>query len=144
MAKREFKRPHMSLTVKLKALLINGPVLDENKKKVCDLELIEWDHHPPLALRPIDEETGDTIPPANDPKYIHPMYKPAHREKTAKQDIPQIAKANAQEKKLGAEEFRAILLRPCGQKRKTTGKIKSQGFDKGRKRDAGRKRRSNC
>lgn len=32
----------------------------------------EWDHSPALHLREWDEEAQDTIPAANDPRYITP------------------------------------------------------------------------
>ena len=60
-------RPHMPVKVKLESMLINGPVLDDEGRKVCELEQVEFDHQPPLQMRVWDEEAGDTIPAANDP-----------------------------------------------------------------------------
>jgi hypothetical protein len=101
-------RPHMSLKVKLEALLINGPVLDSEGRKVCDPKAIDWDHCPPLMLRVWDEAAGDTDPPANDPAHIVPRIRDDHREKTATRDVPAIAKA----KRCADEhdEFRRRLL----------------------------------
>jgi hypothetical protein len=122
-------RPHMPIKVKLEAVLINGPVLDAEGNRVCSLEDINFDHQPPLMARVFDPEKWDTIPPANDPSHIVPLAKPVHGEKTAKVDIPQIAKT----KRLANdhEEFRRkILSRECGEKRKPSGKITSRGFRK--------------
>lgn len=122
-------RPHMPIKVKLEALLINGPVLDDEGRKVCDLNQIEWDHSPALQLRVWDEATQDTIPAANDPKHIVPLWKPLHKAKTAKRDVPEVAKTKRLAKE--HEAFRSrILSRECGEKREPTGKIKSRGFPK--------------
>jgi hypothetical protein len=119
----------MPLKVKLEALLINGPVLDDEGRKVCDLSEIEWDHQPPLQMRVWDEDAEDTIPAANDPRHIVPLWKPVHRTKTAKTDIPAISRTkNLAE---SHDAFRKRLLsRECGEKRKPSGKIKGRGFPK--------------
>lgn len=100
---------------------------------------IEWDHSPPLGMRPINPETGDTIPPANDPRYIAPMIKEAHRAKTngnaatcADGDIHKIWKAGRLSEEHQA--FQRRLLDPTPReerpksrwpKRKLSGKRKS-------------------
>ena len=60
MTKRR-KRPHMSLSVKLEAAILQLG-LDPND--------VEYDHDPALALRRYDEKTGKWTPDANDPRYI--------------------------------------------------------------------------
>ena len=71
-----------------------------------DPENVDFHHDPILAARPIDPETGDTIPPANDPRHITPMAREAHKERTP-QDIKTVAKVKRLEKK--EKEFRARL-----------------------------------
>lgn len=80
------------LKVKLQALLLHGPVLDDQGNKVTDLELIAWDHCPPIMQREYSASLKDTIPAANDPNFIIPRAIPDHRKKTAEIDIPEIAK----------------------------------------------------
>ena len=100
------KRP--GLKVKLQALLLHGPVLDENGNQITDLNLITWDHCPPLMQREYNQSRKDTIPAANDPAFIIPRAIAVHQEKTAKTDIPEIAKT----KRLSDEqiEFRGRIL----------------------------------
>ncbi len=43
---------------------------------------VEFDHRPPLYVRPYDTEAGDFIPRQNDPQYIVPCAKRDHLEKT--------------------------------------------------------------
>jgi hypothetical protein len=115
--------------VKLEAILIHGPVLDEDGNRICKVEELDFDHQPPLMLRVWNPDANDTEPPANDPQYLVPMARVAHRKKTAKKDVPEIAKT----KRLAAdhEDFRRkILSRECGEKRKPSGRIKSRGFTK--------------
>lgn len=122
-------RPHIPLKVKLESVLIHGPIFDSDGERVCEIEALDFDHQPPLMQRVWNEKAQDTEPPANDPRYLVPMARADHRKKTAKKDIPQIAKtkrlANDQE-----EFVRKILSRQCGKKRKATGKIRSRGFQK--------------
>jgi hypothetical protein len=73
------KRPHMPLSVKLAAAL-----------HALGLEPTDtqYDHDPALAMRPIDPVSGDTIPPANDPRYIVPRTRADHRAKTFGSHVP--------------------------------------------------------
>jgi hypothetical protein len=103
------RRKHIPLMVKLHAALY---------QLGFEPHEVELDHDPALALRPIDPETGDTIPPANDPKALIWRPKAEHREKTfgrggekrittAGGDIHAIAKARRLSKE--HEEFRRRL-----------------------------------
>lgn len=80
---------------------------------------VQFDHNPALALRPINELTGDTIPPANDPAYIDMLFIDEHKRKTfgcggekrittADGDIGKIAKMRRVSAK--EEAFRKTLL----------------------------------
>lgn len=103
------RRPHMSKGVKLQAAL--------NALGMKGFE-VEWNHIPALGLREWNEDAGDYIPPANDPNYIVPMIKEAHKKLTngnaatsADGDIHKIAKAKRMAKDPpGGEEFRRRLL----------------------------------
>lgn len=98
-------RRHMSLQVKLDAALIALGL---------DPADVDWDHAPSLAMRPVDESTGDTIPPSNDPRYIVPRARAAHRAKTfgdgspLSGDVQKIRKMQRVEKDYAA--FRARVL----------------------------------
>jgi hypothetical protein len=99
-------------------------------------DAIEWDHDPALALRAVRDD-GSLDPPANDPRYIVPRSRTAHREKTsgtaatsAGSDIHLIAKIKRIQKK--EEEFRRRLL---GKAEGTPivlprASIRSRGFNK--------------
>ena len=99
------KRPHMPLAVKLEAAL---RALD------LDPDDVDFDHVPSLAMRPVDPISGDTIPPANDARYIVPLARAAHKAKTfgshvpLSSDVAQIAKLKRVEK--STADFRARLL----------------------------------
>ena len=80
---------------------------------------VQFDHNPALALRPINELTGDTIPPANDPAFIDMLLTEEHKLKTfgrggekrittADGDIGKIAKMRRVSK--SQEEFRRTVL----------------------------------
>ena len=83
------------------------------------IEQVEFDHDPALALRRVNRETGDTIPPANDPEHITMLLVTEHKAKTfgkggekrvttAGSDIGKIAKLARLEKQ--AEENRRRML----------------------------------
>ena len=99
------KRKAIPLGVKLAAALIALGM---------DPDDVEWDHDPAIGMRPINPETGDTIPPANDPRAIVPRLGAAHKAKTfgdhrpLSGDVSQIAKIKRVDRK--HEEFRQRLL----------------------------------
>jgi len=71
-------RKHISVGVKLHAaLLLLGFTDDEIAGGIA------WDHHPPLALRFVDPETGNLVPDANDPHFLQPLRTADHRTKTS-------------------------------------------------------------
>ena len=92
---------------------------------------VELDHDPALALRPIDPVTGDTVPPANDPRYLVWRTKAEHAVKTtgrrgesrlgdqADGDIQRAAKVNRILVRSGAKPSkRKIPSRPFPQRKK--------------------------
>lgn len=96
---------------------------------------IDWDHTIPIAMREIDQETGDTIPPANDPRYIRPMLREQHREKTfgtkattAGSDIHAIARVKRLSRK--QEEFRQRMLEKLPKEERPKSKWPKRGFQK--------------
>ena len=102
-------RKHMPLKVKLAAALFCLGL---------DPDDVDWHHEPPLGLRPIDPITGDTDPPANNPKHIIPMARAGHKARTPA-DVTAIAKVKRVSRK--HEAFRQRLLaaepHPEGKKR---------------------------
>lgn len=133
------RRAHIPLKTKLAAALLTMlrpdddgnlvPVIPhEDAKAMSDdqiISLFHFDHDPiPHAHGGPDEAWNLTPRPLAE-----------HRIKTAKRDIPQMAKTRRLSK--AQEEFRRkILERPCGGKRQPSGnwprgrKIKSRGFEK--------------
>lgn len=61
-------------------------------ERLLPLDGVQFDHQPALQLRRWDEDKQDTIPPACDLEYIVALNKPTHAVKTAKKDVPSIAK----------------------------------------------------
>jgi hypothetical protein len=112
---------------------------------------VEFHHDPPLALRLWDDDAGDTVPPANDPKHIRVLLVAEHRvittgrrgesdlSITGNGDVSRIAKV----KRLTSdqEEFRRRLLsRECGEPGQRKGTIKSRGFSQGHRPLQGRRK----
>lgn len=103
-------------------------------------EDVQYDHNPALELRPINELTGDTIPPANDPAYIDMLLIEEHKVKTfgrggerrittADGDIGKIAKVKRVSAK--QEEFRrALLTKQTGEPAPRKSKWPSRPFGK--------------
>lgn len=113
------KRPNMPLGVKLAACLITMGYHPEDAAKAAGIKLprapsgalawsaeamgrrprmrIDFDHCPALALRRL-YFSGGWEPSANDPRWIAPMGKPLHAEKT-KADIKAAAKVKRLAKK---------------------------------------------
>lgn len=56
------------------------------------VEGVQFDHVPALQRRIWDPEAEDTVPPACDLSYIYAVNKTTHAVKTARSDIPEIAK----------------------------------------------------
>ena len=105
-------RKHMPVSVKLDAALHALGLLGM---------VIEFDHQPPLSFRePVKDSEGHIIgyiPDENDPRYIVPMIRDAHRAKTngKKHDVSNgdIHKAGKIKRLSETEqEFRRKLLEP--------------------------------
>jgi hypothetical protein len=71
-----------------------------------DPDNVELDHDPALRLRPKCPETGDTIPPANDPEFLVWRTVEDHKDKT-RGDAKRIA---ADRRKMRAEVDKAARL----------------------------------
>jgi hypothetical protein len=110
---------------------------------------VDLDHDPALGLRPWNEETQDTIPTANDPKYLVWRPKAEHKLKTTGRkgesdlsitgngDVSRIAKADRLAE--DHEAFRKRLLtRQCGEPYPRKNTIKSRPFT----RPKGKKKRT--
>ena len=72
-------RKHIPVGVRLKATLLAAGFSEE---EIETPGAIEFDHAPALALRVVDEATGELVPPANDWRAIRPISKARHLEKT--------------------------------------------------------------
>lgn len=109
------------------------------------IEEVEFDHDPALGIRRVNPATGDTIPPANDPKHIKMLLIADHKVKTfgpggekrittAGSDIHKINKiknlSKAQE-----ESRRRILEKPPREERKPKTRWPRRPMGKVRKND---------
>jgi hypothetical protein len=63
----------MPVRVRLEAALIFAGL---------DPMAVDFDHDPALGLRPLNARGTDTVPPANDPRYIVPRARATHKQKT--------------------------------------------------------------
>ena len=115
-------RPHMPVSAKLEAAL---------RALGMEPRDVEWDHNPPLQLRVWCPVRGDTIPPANDPRFIVPRHSSDHRAKTAEVDVPAIAKT----RRLSSDHelFRARVLsktsgEPAPEPKRRSRRIPSRPF----------------
>lgn len=61
-------RKHIPIGVKLHACLL---LLGFSDDEIAGG--IQWNHKPALALRVVDEETGELTPHPNDPRYLEPL-----------------------------------------------------------------------
>ena len=110
-----------------------------------DPKTTEFDHDPALGLRPVDPETGDTVPAANDPKHIVPRARAAHRHKTVGDhrplsgDISRIAKLKDVERKEAAFRQR-LLAKTAGERapkpKRRSRPIPARPFQKRTRKDA--------
>ena len=133
MTTREHRKA-IPLGVKLHAALLALGYTDE---EIVGGHL-RWDHHPALALRFVDPETGEMTPAPNDPRYIRPMRKDEHDVKTfglpattAGSDIGRAAKV----KRLTADHEaarRRMLAKDAGEPKQPT-RWGSRPFPKRRK-----------
>lgn len=49
---------------------------------LCDGDRVEYDHRPPIILRPINVNGDDYHPPQNDPDHIDALHTPCHLKRT--------------------------------------------------------------
>jgi hypothetical protein len=124
-------RRRIPLGVRLHAVLL---LLGYTDEEIRD-GLIEWDHCPALGLRFANPVTGELEPAPNDPRFIRPLRKREHRQKTLGSalplsgDISLIAKQKRIEKEVAA--FRArMLAKTPGVKRPRRSKLASRPFAK--------------
>ncbi|PWJ81555.1 hypothetical protein C7441_11087 [Pseudaminobacter salicylatoxidans] len=82
-------------------------------------EGVDFDHSPALQRRRWDPETQDTVPASCDLNYIVALNKATHADKTASQDVPEIAKTRRLEGKTGQNKRkRKWPSRPMQSRRK--------------------------
>lgn len=114
-------RKHISLKTKLAAAICQLFLTHDEAVALSEdqvLSLVNWDHYP--------------IPHAHGGPDAHfnllASLIPAHRAKTAKVDVPMIAKTKRLSK--AQEEFRARLLTPREERPARKSRIQSRGFEK--------------
>ena len=138
-------RKTIPLSVKLKAALAAAGFSED---EIEAPGAIQWDHAPALALRLVDAETGELVPPANDWRAIRPIRARQHLQKTCGRkvgaektattlgsDVFEAAKA----RRLSAsqeEMQRRILAKEPGQARPRKSRIPSRPFPNSKRREA--------
>ena len=133
----DWKRPAIPARVKLQVLLNQDGRCKATGERLGLIDNVEFDHRPALWERRFDTETGDTIPPANDPAGIEAIAKAPHKHRT-KVDAGRRAKVNRITGKKAARfsgpargiDVGAEPTREAREPRKT---IQSRGFDKSRR-----------
>lgn len=91
-----------ALTIKEKLeIVVRQGGKEPGGARLKPLDGVDFDHNPALQRRRWCPDTQDTIPPACDLNFIIALNKETHREKTAKQDVPEIAKLKRLEGKTG-------------------------------------------
>jgi hypothetical protein len=125
-------RKPMPLAVKLQ-VIVNQRGLAPDGTPLDAINVgIQFDHRPCLHERIYDPERDETIPAANDLRFIVALPVPAHRAISG-QDVTRMKKTARQRAR--EQEFRETLLRKVpGQKRQQKGTIRSRSFDKGKRR----------
>lgn len=100
---------------------------------------VEYNHTPPVAVRPVNAAGTDYIPPQLDPNYIEPLKPSVHKVETNGESVEKkhlLAKNHDKAKisrtrnlRESHQEFlEAQASKVCGQKRRRSGKWPSRGF----------------
>lgn len=71
------RRKDIPLKVKLQ-VLVRQARCSVCGEKLEALDSTEFDHRPPLVMRPYDEERGEFDPPQNDPDHIYAVHVDCH------------------------------------------------------------------
>jgi hypothetical protein len=129
------KRPHVNLTTKLASALLNMKRLDENgvwvsviphdeaKTLTADEIIARFDFHHGFAW---------SLGGGNHPSNLTPLPREDHRDRTAKIDVPTIAKVKRLSRE--QEEFRSrVLARAPGEPRARSGRWPKRSFPTARK-----------
>ena len=74
----DFRKP-IPMGIRLRACLL---LLGFSEEEINTPGAIQWDHSLALVNREFDEEAGDWVPAQHDPRFIAPMSKFRHAEKT--------------------------------------------------------------
>lgn len=147
--KKRPKRKDIPIRIKLEAcLILLGFDADEVRRRLPD-----FDHHPAIGLRPVNEAGDDYEPAQLDPRYLRPLQAAAHAQKTHGRrgeskyssagdgDTTRAAKLKRLEDERIHRDFRQRLLatgqaievlREARPKAKAKRKIPSRPFPKGR------------
>ncbi|RWB67594.1 hypothetical protein [Mesorhizobium sp.] len=89
-----------ALTIKEKLeIVVRQGGREPGGARLLPLEGLAFDHVPALQRRRWCAETGDTIPASCSLDHIQALNNPTHAEKTAKSDIPEIAKTKRLEER---------------------------------------------
>jgi hypothetical protein len=127
-----WKRPGIPVSVKCDVLIRQGGKSATGAPLESYTET-HFDHRPALWERLFDDETGDTIPPANDPKHIEAITRDEHDKRThgpgGEKRITTAGSDSGRRSKevrlgIARAALAAALSRACGEKRKKTGTIK--------------------
>lgn len=85
-------RPRALTTMEKLEIVIRQGGKEPGGDRLNPLDGLDFDHDPPIQLRRWDAEKLDTIPPSCSLDHVVALNKPTHKTKTAKRDVPAIAK----------------------------------------------------
>jgi hypothetical protein len=121
-------RKAIPLAIKLQVIINQKGLGPDNSPLDAMVVGVHFDHRPPLHEREYDAERDETIPAANDVRFIVALPIPAHRE-ISKIDIKRFRKTQRQHAAENA--FRSAMeTKRLGQKRVAKCAIRSRKFSK--------------
>lgn len=121
-------RKPIPLAVKLQVIIQQRGLAPDNTILDALAVGVHFDHRPPLHEREYDPDADETIPPANDHRYIVALPAPIHRAISGT-DLTRMRKTDRQRK--AEDEFQqAFVGKEPGRKRVAKGTIRGRGLRK--------------
>ena len=119
-------RKSIPLAIKLQVVVNQGGKAPDGTPLDAITIGIHFDHRPPLHERIYDPDLDETVPAANDIRFIIALPVPAHRALSAR-DLTRMSKTERQ--RAAEEKFqKCVSTRVTGQKRKVSSTIFSRPF----------------
>lgn len=114
-------RPRALTTKEMLEIVVRQHGKEPGGERLNPLDGVQFDHDPALQRRRWNPNTLDTIPPSCALEFIVALNKPTHDVKTAKVDVPEIAKLKRLEGRTGQKKVKRKIPSP---------KLRSRPFQK--------------